>query len=130
MARTQTNIIAKNEVEEQKNNHKAIGEKLNEKNIAVVRSLINKMLVYSAIKISANLPALYSTLNPETNSDSPSARSNGVRLVSARMVVNHIIVRGMENRALNERDVDEINDKSNDACRIRGEIRIRAILTS
>lgn len=46
------------------------------------------ILVYSAIKIRANVPLLYSILNPETNSDSPSAKSKGVRLVSARVVVN------------------------------------------
>lgn len=40
--------------------------------------------MYSAKKIKANPPLLYSTLNPETNSDSPSAKSNGERLVSAR----------------------------------------------
>jgi hypothetical protein len=54
--------------------------------------LIAKMLVYSAIKINANTPLLYSTLNPDTNSDSPSAKSNGVRLVSAKFVINHIMV--------------------------------------
>lgn len=48
-----------------------------------------KILVYSAMKISANNPLLYSTLNPETNSDSPSAKSNGVRFVSAKLVINH-----------------------------------------
>jgi hypothetical protein len=46
------------------------------------------MLAYSAIKIKANMPPLYSTLNPETNSDSPSAKSNGVRFVSAKLVIN------------------------------------------
>lgn len=46
------------------------------------------IFVYSAIKIRANVPLLYSILNPETSSDSPSAKSNGVRLVSARVVVN------------------------------------------
>lgn len=46
------------------------------------------MLVYSAIKIKANVPLLYSMLNPDTSSDSPSAKSNGVRLVSANVVVN------------------------------------------
>ena len=35
------------------------------------------------MKIIANLPDLYSVLNPETNSDSPSAKSKGVRFVSA-----------------------------------------------
>lgn len=63
------------------------------KMIAVNR-LIARMLVYSAIKIRANRPALYSTLKPETSSDSPSARSNGVRLVSARLVMNQRTVMG------------------------------------
>jgi hypothetical protein len=52
------------------------------------------MFKYSAIKIKAKVPLLYSVLNPETNSDSPSAKSNGVRLVSARVVVNHTINNG------------------------------------
>lgn len=56
--------------------------------------LINRMLVYSAIKIRANSPLLYSVLNPDTSSDSPSAKSKGDRLVSAREVVNHIINNG------------------------------------
>jgi hypothetical protein len=56
--------------------------------------LINKILVYSAIKIIANSPPLYSVLNPDTSSDSPSAKSKGVRCVSARVVINHIIAIG------------------------------------
>jgi len=51
-------------------------------------SLIIKIFAYSAMKINANIPPLYSTLNPETNSDSPSAKSKGVRFVSARFVMN------------------------------------------
>jgi hypothetical protein len=51
-------------------------------------NLIIKIFAYSAIKISANIPPLYSTLNPDTSSDSPSAKSNGVRFVSARFVIN------------------------------------------
>lgn len=68
----------------------AIGEipKADEK-IQVENKLIARILVYSAIKIRAKGPLLYSVLNPDTSSDSPSARSNGVRLVSASMVVNH-----------------------------------------
>ena len=54
-------------------------------------SLIIKMFAYSAIKMRANIPPLYSTLNPDTNSDSPSAKSNGVRLVSAKFVMNQNI---------------------------------------
>jgi len=36
-----------------------------------VSSLIIKIFAYSAIKIIANKPLLYSILNPDTNSDSP-----------------------------------------------------------
>jgi len=39
--------------------------------------LMTKILAYSAMKMRANPPPLYSTLKPETNSDSPSAKSNG-----------------------------------------------------
>lgn len=52
------------------------------------------MLVYSAIKNSANGPAAYSTLKPETSSDSPSVRSNGARFVSAKVEINHIMAIG------------------------------------
>lgn len=47
------------------------------------------MLEYSAKKINANHPPINSTLNPETNSDSPSAKSNGLRFTSAKHLVNH-----------------------------------------
>lgn len=56
------------------------------------------MLAYSARKNKANGPAAYSTLNPETSSDSPSVRSNGARLVSARVEINHIMARGHAGR--------------------------------
>lgn len=46
------------------------------------------MFKYSATNSSANLPLLYSTLKPETSSDSPSAKSKGARLVSANVVMN------------------------------------------
>lgn len=59
------------------------------------KRLITKILAYSAIKIRANIPLLYSTLNPETNSLSPSAKSNGVRFVSAKLVINQIIAIGI-----------------------------------
>lgn len=49
------------------------------------------ILKYSAKKMKANHPPIYSTLNPETNSDSPSAKSKGLRLVSAKHVIIHII---------------------------------------
>jgi hypothetical protein len=62
--------------------------------IVAVISLNIKMFVYSAMKIMANRPLLNSVLNPDTSSDSPSAKSNGVRLVSARQVINHITATG------------------------------------
>jgi len=60
-------------------------------NRVAVNRLIRRIFVYSAIKISANVDLLYSVLNPDTSSDSPSARSNGVRFVSAKLVINHNI---------------------------------------
>lgn len=59
-------------------------KKINTNNI-----LINKILEYSAKKIKAKPPLAYSTLNPDTNSDSPSAKSKGIRLVSAKEEINH-----------------------------------------
>ncbi len=58
------------------------------------RVFMKRMLAYSAKKKSANGPPAYSTLNPETSSDSPSVRSKGARLVSARVETNHIAARG------------------------------------
>lgn len=72
-----------------KNKVKRIGEKNDrEKNKWVETILIAKIEAYSAIKIRAKGPALYSVLKPETSSDSPSAKSNGVRLVSAWIVMS------------------------------------------
>lgn len=48
------------------------------------------MLPYSDRNKQANSKAENSTLNPETNSLSPSAKSKGARLVSAKHEVNHI----------------------------------------
>ena len=64
------------------------------KKVVATIILINIILEYSAKKIKANPPLLYSTLNPETNSDSPSAKSNGVRLVSANIEVNNNLNKG------------------------------------
>ena len=41
------------------------------------------------MKIIANLTDPYSILNPETNSDSPSAKSKGVRFNSAVQLITH-----------------------------------------
>ena len=60
----------------------------------VERVFIIRILAYSAKKNKANGPPAYSTLNPETSSDSPSVKSNGARLVSANVETNHMRVRG------------------------------------
>lgn len=66
------------------------------KNKIVVRAFIIMMFAYSARKKRAKGPPAYSTLNPDTNSDSPSVKSKGARLVSARVEINHIMARGHE----------------------------------
>lgn len=58
------------------------------------RVFIIRMLAYSARKNKAKGPPAYSTLNPETSSDSPSVRSKGARLVSASVEMYHIAARG------------------------------------
>ena len=64
------------------------------RNSVAVMAFITIMLAYSARKNIAKGPAAYSTLNPETSSDSPSVRSKGARFVSASVEIYHIIVRG------------------------------------
>ena len=63
------------------------------KNVANTR-LKKKILAYLAIKIIANPSLPYSTLNPETSWDSPSAKSKGVRFVSATQDTSQIITIG------------------------------------
>lgn len=64
------------------------------RNRIAVKMFIMIMFAYSAMKNRANGPAAYSTLKPETSSDSPSVRSNGARFVSASVEINHIIASG------------------------------------
>jgi len=68
---------------------------MKEKNIIVEINIRIIILIYSAKKIKANHPPIYSTLNPDTSSDSPSAKSNGLRFVSAKHDVIHMMNRGM-----------------------------------
>ncbi len=60
----------------------------------VDRVFIRRIFAYSARKNSAKGPPAYSTLKPDTSSDSPSVRSNGARFVSARVEMYHIAARG------------------------------------
>lgn len=102
---------------------------MEEKN-TTVNNLITIMFAYSAINSRAKVPLLYSVLNPETNSDSPSAKSKGVRLVSARVVVNQ-----HKNRRGNNRIFQVVDDfvmwvMVRDVNTRRGLRIIRDILTS
>lgn len=127
MARTQTNKVARAIVSIIRIMSWVIGNTVLKK-ISLVNKLITRILAYSAIKIRANRPLLYSTLNPETNSDSPSAKSKGVRLVSARLVINHTVAKGI-NMILTQDNID-IFVKSMVVRMIRALRRIRDILTS
>lgn len=55
---------------------------------------INIMCAYSAKKKLAKDIPEYSTLKPETSSDSPSVKSNGALFVSARAETRNIIAAG------------------------------------
>lgn len=82
------------------------------RNIVTERVFISRILVYSARNNSANGPAENSTLNPETSSDSPSVRSNGERLVSARVEVNHIMANGHEGSSSHRCSCTSVNVNS------------------
>jgi hypothetical protein len=69
------------------------------KNMITVKVLIKMIEPYSAKKNNAKPILAYSTLNPETNSDSASGKSKGARFVSAKIETNHIIKRGKQGTA-------------------------------
>ena len=98
--RTQIQIITSNEIKIYK--YKLLV--LNDKNITLKIILIKIILAYSAIKIRANPTLPYSILNPETNSDSPSAKSKGVRLVSATQEINQIPTIGINIKNLYQKN--------------------------
>lgn len=99
-------------------------------NKQAVNRLIIIIFMYSAIKIRAKVPLLYSVLNPDTSSDSPSAKSKGVRLVSASAVINQInIIRGRTKRIGVSCEV-KIFCRPRDCKMRRGARSTNAILTS
>ena len=103
--------------------------RLPENNKAVIR-LIKIMFVYSAIKIKVKVPPLYSVLNPETSSDSPSAKSNGDRLVSAKVVANHVKNDGKIKRSNQEEKEHSIIFKSKVKSNSKLPNKIKDILIS
>jgi len=72
------------------------------KNNKEVKRLKNKTIPYSPTKIRANSPLEYSVLNPDTSSDSPSEKSKGARLHSARHERNQMIRIGNVIRIMEE----------------------------
>jgi hypothetical protein len=92
--------------------------------------LIIRILVYSAIKINANILLPYSTLNPETSSDSPSAKSKGVRFVSARVVINQKMNIGKRRISIGGNVILLKRDILNEIKNSSRHNKINAILTS
>lgn len=92
---------------------------------------MNKILAYSAMKIKANPTAPYSMLNPETSSDSPSAKSNGVRLVSATQEMSQSPAKGGKINTLTQDVFDVIKVcKDNVLPKNKKNKKIKARLTS
>lgn len=105
--------------------------KLSDKNKNEKSILIRKMLAYSAIKIKANPNLPYSILNPDTSSDSPSAKSKGVRLVSAIHEMSQIPAIGTNKMILFQRKFIFINNiKFSLSLNMRKNSKITASLTS
>lgn len=73
------------------------------RNRIVDKTFINIMLEYSAKKNKAKGPPAYSTLNPDTSSDSPSVKSKGVRFVSAKVETNQMKAIGVQDNRNQER---------------------------
>lgn len=92
---------------------------------------INRIFEYSARKNRAKGPPAYSTLNPDTSSDSPSVRSNGARLVSASVDTYHIAASGQAGASNHVVSWARLNVfRSNPPARIITESRINPKLTS
>lgn len=89
------------------------------------------ILPYSAMKISANPSLPYSILNPDTSSDSPSAKSKGVRLVSAMHETSQTPVIGAKIKIFDHTAfVAEQLNMLNLPTRAKKNIKIMASLTS
>lgn len=92
---------------------------------------IKKILAYSAMKIIAKPTEPYSILNPDTSSDSPSAKSKGVRLVSAMDVINQIKNKGGNINILKKKKLEyDVNNTLKDWFNIRKNIINKANLIS
>lgn len=81
----------------------------------LVKYLVNvaKIVIipYSAKNKIVNPTEEYSVLNPETNSDSLSEKSNGVRLVSATLTIIHKITLGVAKKKVKKKTLFFISQK-------------------
>ena len=91
---------------------------------------IRTILAYSARKKNTNTTEECSVIKPDTSSDSPSAKSNGVRFVSARFVINHRIAMGVIKYKSHEYMFIFMYDMFIVWCRIKHLKRIKDIDTS
>lgn len=84
--------MLRNQIHKIKKNRKKSRDRLDKKNCIGTKidkkKLKNTIIPYSAMKIKANSPPPYSVLKPDTSSLSPSAKSKGVRFVSATQQTN------------------------------------------
>lgn len=86
---------------------------------------------YSAKKNKANPILEYSTLKPDTSSDSASGKSKGALLVSARIDIKNIKNKGKKGTTKKTYDwYNTISIKFKDPTQIKTAIRINPIETS
>jgi hypothetical protein len=96
-----------------------------------VKELIKIIELYSAKKKSAKPIAAYSTLYPDTSSDSASGKSNGALFVSARILTRNIKKRGKKGITKYTKYWNVIiSIKFKEPTQIRAEISIKPIETS
>lgn len=74
------------------------------KNKITLKTLIKIIEQYSARKNNANPILEYSTLKPETSSDSASGRSKGARFVSANILTIHMMNSGKKGTTIKTND--------------------------
>lgn len=101
------------------------------RNMITVNRLIKIIEPYSARKKSAKPILAYSTLKPDTNSDSASGRSNGARFVSAKIETRNMINKG--NNGIAKKICcwnNTMSMKFNDPTQISIVINIKPIETS
>lgn len=127
VARRRTNIKARTDVLKVR---KQAGSLIELAHQTEVKRHIIRMLMYSAINNIAKGPLPYSILKPLTSSDSPSAKSKGVRFVSARIEINQTINSGDIGKHSHMIEEDIVVKRFSVKRIHKGERKISAMLTS